>query len=52
MSATEARVANRSGRGVTGSGPSEVPDARANTAYAAGSALPSATRRLSASHSS
>ena len=30
MSATEASVRNGSGRGVTGSGPSAVPDARAN----------------------
>ncbi len=52
MSATEARVANFSGRGVTGSGPSEVPAARAYTAWVAASAWPSATRRVSASHSS
>jgi hypothetical protein len=52
MSATEASVRNGSGRGVTGSGPSAVPDARPNTARDGASAVPSATRRVSASHSS
>ena len=52
MSATEARVAKRNRRGVAGRGPSEVLDARTNSAYLAGMALPSATLRLSASHSS
>ena len=59
MSATEASVRNGStrgvrgsGRGVTGSGPSAVPAARPYTATDAGSAVPAATLRLSASHSS
>ena len=52
MSATEASVRNGSGRGVTGSGPSAVADARANTARAASAAVPSAIRRVNASHSS
>ena len=52
MSATEASVRNGSGRGVTGSGPSAVPAARPYTARAGASAVPSATLRLSASHSS
>jgi hypothetical protein len=52
MSATEASVRNGSGRGVTGSGPSAVPAARPNTARDGASAVPSATRRVSASHSS
>ena len=52
MSATEASVRNGSGRGVTGSGPSAVPDARAKIAWAAAPTVPSATRLVSASHSS
>ena len=52
MSATEASVRNGSGRGVTGSGPSAVAADRPYTATEAGSAVPSATLRPSASHSS
>ena len=52
MSATEASVRNGSGRGVTGSGPSAVPAARLYSATDFGSAVPPATLRVSASHSS